>query len=146
MAENQRWNFFKEGDSSFGLFYPKNYTLAGFTGQEQAEAAARELRAARCPDDDVRVVSGSFVVDYLESQADAGWLERVKAAIAEFIGTETYFIDQDIALARRGGSFLFVYTPDDQSSERVETVLIRHPVVHARRYLPLAIERLVDPR
>lgn len=140
-----RWSFFKDGDSSFGMFYPKHYTLAGFDGAAAAETAAQALRDAGFAAEDVRVVDGRFLVEELESQSDADWLERLKASIAEFIGTETYFIDQDIALAQRGGAFVFVYTPDETTGHRAESVLRDHNPVYARRYLAMAIERLIEP-
>lgn len=141
-----RWSFFKDGDTSFGMFYPKHYTLAGFENQVSAERAADALRDAGFAAEDVRVVDGRFLVDELESQTDAGWLERLKAAISEFIGTETYFIDQDIALARRGGAFVFAYTPDEETGHRADSVLRELDPVYARRYLAMAIDRLIEPR
>lgn len=141
----ERWSFFKDGDSSFGMFYPKNYTLAGFKDRQAADVAMRALLDGNLPQEDVQVVSGSFLIEELESQPDSSWLDRIKQSIAEFIGTETYFIDQDVALARQGGAFLFVYTPDDVDARRIEKVLVAHHPVYARRYLPMAIERLVEP-
>lgn len=142
---NDRWDFFKDGDTSFGLFYPRHYTLAGYDSRGQAERGAAALRQAGFADDDVRVVGGSFLADRLASQDDAGMLDRIKASVAEFIGTETYFIDQDLELAQRGGAFVFVYTPEDADGERVKSALADPRPVHARRYLAMAIERLVDP-
>mgnify|MGYP001182291874 CR=1 FL=1 len=142
-----RWSFFKEGDSSFGMFYPKHYTLAGFENEAAAERAATALRDGGFESDNVRVVNGRFLVEELESQPDdAGWLERMKATISEFIGTETYFIDQDIGLARRGGAFVFVYTPDEKQGELAETILRQSNPEYARRYLDLAIERIIEPQ
>jgi hypothetical protein len=142
---NDRWDFFKDGDTSFGLFYPRHYSLAGYADAGRAERGAEALRRAGFAADDVRVVSGRFLTDRLTSQDGASLLDRAKASVAEFIGTETYFIDQDVALAGRGGAFVFVYTPEEADGERVKTALASEPPVHARRYLSLAIDRLVDP-
>lgn len=141
---NDRWDFFKDGDTSFGLFYPRHYTLAGYPDAARAEAGADALRRAGFPTDDVRVVSGTFLTDRLTSQDGASMLDRVKASVAEFIGTETYFIDQDVELAERGGAFVFVYTPEEEDGARVTAALAGHRPAHARRYLAMAIERLVD--
>lgn len=141
---NDRWDFFKDGDTSFGLFYPRHYTLAGYATRDEADRGAGAIRAAGFADEDVRVVSGSFLTDRLASQDDAGMLDRIKASIAEFIGTETYFIDQDIALAKRGGAFVFAYTPEEEDGERIKPALAEPRPVHARRYLAMAIDRLVD--
>ena len=145
-ASNTRWSWFKDGDSSFGMFYPRHYTLAGFAGMDAADAAARELVAAGFAAGDVRSVSGRFLVEELESQEDAGLFDRIKASIAEFIGTETYFIDQDVELARKGGAFVVVYTPEESDGQRREAVLRRQRTVLARRYLAMAIERVIEPR
>jgi hypothetical protein len=142
---NDRWDFFKDGDTSFGLFYPRHYTLAGYETRDQAERGAGALRQAGFAADDVRVVDGRFLIDRLTSQDGASLLDRVKASVAGFIGTETYFIDQDIALAGRGGAFVFVYTPAEEDGERVKAALSEPRPEHARRYLAMAIDRLVDP-
>lgn len=147
MHTQEHWSFLKETDSSFGMFYPRHYTLAGFDTEANAMAAASALRAEGFPDEDTRVVDGRYLVSEIEAQKeDSGWLDRLKAGIAEFIGTETYFIDQDITLASQGGSFLFVYTPDEELRDRAERIIRRCDPVYARRYLPMAIERLVEPR
>jgi len=142
----QRWSFFKDGDSSFGMFYPKNYTLAGFESRAAADLALKAVVDGGTPKDDTCVVTGAFLVEELESQPDASWLDRVKQSVAEFIGTETYFIDQDVALARAGGAFLLVYSPADDAAREVEQIIVRADPVYARRYLPMAIERLVEPK
>lgn len=147
METQTHWSFLKESDSSFGMFYPKHYTLAGFDELAQAEQAGERLRSDGFADDDVHIVSGRRLVEEMQAQQDdSSWLDRVKASISEFIGTETYFIDQDIALASRGGCFLFVYTPEDEQRDRAERVLLACDPIYARRYLPMAIERLVEPR
>jgi hypothetical protein len=140
------WDFLHDGDESFGMFYPRHYTLAGFADHDAAESAAKEIAASGFAATDVHVVRGHELVSRIEQQeADHGWLDRIKAGIAEFIGTETYFIDQDITLAKRGGSFVLVYTPDEEDGARLATVLRANNAEYARRYLNMAIERLIEP-
>lgn len=141
-----KWDFFKESDSSFGLFYPKNYIVAAFDTEPAADTCAEAMREAGFADDDVRTASGSYVVDQLESEADAGWLDRVKAQIAKTVGTEAGYIDDDVKHARRGGAFLFVYVPEDALAERASEVLKRQHPVYARRYRSMAIERIIYPK
>ena len=50
-----------------------------------------------------------------------------------------------VALARRNGAFLFVHTPEDEPARRIEDIIARCDPVYARRYLPMAIERLIEP-
>lgn len=141
----QHWSFFKDGDTSFGMFYPKHYTLVGFADARSAERAAGALRDDGIAHDDVRVVTGEILVQELQSRDDAGFLDRMKARIAEFVGTETYFIDQDVNLAEQGGAFLFVYTPDGSPRERIEQILRTHEPMYARRYGDAVIERVIEP-
>ena len=142
----QRWDFFKETDSSFGVFYPKNYVVAAFETLERAQEIEARFRADGFDADEVTAAPGGFVVNEVESQKDANWLDRARAGIAAAIGTETGYIDDDLKLARRGGAFLFVHVPDDPTMVRVRALLARAHPIYARRYLTGAIERLVYPK
>jgi hypothetical protein len=139
------WEFFKEGDQSFGLFYPRNYILAGFDNLEHARSAERELLAQGFASDEVRAASGDFVTNELESNEGASLVDRAKAWVSAFVGTEAGYIDDDVELARRGGAFLFVYAPTDEDCRRAMASLEPQRPVFARRYLPMAIERLIYP-
>lgn len=139
------WEFFKESDHSFGLFYPRHYIVAGFDCIEAAIAAERELRLQGFAEDDVKSATGSFVVDQLESLDDASFLDKLKMQISKAVGTEAGYIDDDLKLARRGGAFLFVYAPGDDDCRRAMAVLELQRPEFARRYLPMAIERLIYP-
>ena len=143
---SRHWSFLKEGDTSFGLFYPLHYTLAGFLDAEQAQTALDRLADSGFSTDDIHVVSGSQLIATIEEIEDSnGWLDRVRSRIADFLGTETYFIDQDLTLARQGGVFLLAYTPDEESAKAVQGVLEGTGPVYARRYLRMAIDRIIDP-
>jgi hypothetical protein len=140
------WSFLKDGESSFGMFYPLHYTLAGFTDAGRAELAVRALRDAGFQPEDVHLITGSALIDEIEGiVADSGWLERIRARISDFIGTETYFIDQDLTLAKEGGVFVLVYTPDGGTSHAAESALKCSQPSYARRYLRMAVERIIEP-
>lgn len=143
---HKRWDFFKEADSSFGLFYPRHYIVAGFESLSAAEAAEAALRESGIAHEDVRAADGSFVVDHVESQKDASFLDRIKEGIARTLGTEAGYIDDDMKLAKRGGAFVFIYAPDNAIAESVHEQLKRLHPIFARRYLPMAIERLIYPK
>lgn len=145
MSENKRWDFFKEGDTSYGVFYPEHYTVAAFADRQGADAAADAARAAGYAAEDVRAVDGQFMVNELENDHDKSLLDKVKTRIADAVGTETRFIELDLEHAKRGAAFLFVYTPDEADSDKMETLLRGKDALYARRYLPLAIERLIEP-
>jgi hypothetical protein len=64
--------------------------------------------------------------------------------LVEFAGTETGYIREDADLARDGGAFLFVYAPDDARANQARRVFAKIGPAYARRYLPVAIERMVE--
>lgn len=140
-----RWDFFKESDSSFGLFYPLHYVVAGFDTLERAHDAELAFLAAGFAEEDVAIASGPYMINHVESQAGASWLDHIKATVADFIGTEAGYIEDDLKLARRGGAFMFVYSPDHDTRNEVHAMLKRLHPIFARRYQGAGVERLVYP-
>jgi hypothetical protein len=141
----KRWDFFKGSDTSFGLFYPVHYTMAAFDTDSHAEQARNQFLEAGFADEDVATASGSFVVDELESLKDANLFDRWKQEMARIAGTEAGFIEDDIKLARRGGAFVFVYTPDQDSIDRMHALIKRLHPMFARRYHHAGIEAVAYP-
>lgn len=139
------WEFFKEGDHSFGMFYPRHYIVAGFDNHAQAQDAEAALLGQGFGADEVRSATGDFVVNELESMDDASFLDKLKMQISKAVGTEAGYIDDDLELARTGGAFVFVYAPTDEDCQRAMSTLKPLQPVFARRYLPMAIERLIYP-
>ena len=142
---HKRWDFFKESDSSFGVFYPTHYVVAGFDTLQHAEQAEQALRDAGFAEDEVRAADGNFVVNKVESQQDASWLDDIKAGIARMVGTEANYIDEDLALARRGGAFVFVYAPDHEIMNRVAGELKKLHPIYARHYASIGVAHLMQP-
>ena len=141
----KHWDFFKHSDESFGLFYPLHYTVAGFDTIERAEKVRTAFVEAGFAEEDVAAASGPFVVEQLETEEGANWLDRLRAGVARVLGTEAGFLDDDLKLARRGGAFVFVYTPEDVQIERMHALLKRLHPIFARRYLTAGIERIHYP-
>ena len=142
---HKRWDFFKESDSSFGVFYPTHYVVAGFDTLQHAEQAEEALRDAGFAEDEVRAAESHFVVNQVESQQDASWLDDIKAQIARIIGTETSYIDEDLALARRGGAFLFAHAPDHETMQQIASELKKQHPVYARHYGTVGVVHLMQP-
>lgn len=140
----RHWAFFRQSDTSFGTFYPKHYIVAGYRSFDEAQAAENAFTESGVDAEDVRAATGDFVVNQLEAHQDANMLERAEMHVAEFAGTETGFLNEDAALAHSGGAFLFVYAPDDDHLQRARSVFQRHRPKYARRYLQIAIERLIE--
>ncbi|MGN6312961.1 MAG: hypothetical protein ACTHMO_04270 [Rhodanobacteraceae bacterium] len=141
---NSHWGFFKDGDTSLGIFYPRHYIVAGYRNLADAEAAEAAFRNAGTPPEDVRAATGEFVTGQLESRHGANWLERMEQRLVEFAGTESGYIREDADLARDGGAFLFVYAPDDARASQARRVFAQTHPAFARRYLDVAIERIVE--
>jgi hypothetical protein len=139
------WEFFKEQDKSFGVFYPLHYIVAAFDTPERAEEVRRLFVDAGFDDTDVASATGGFVTSKLESMSGATWLERFKIGFASFLGTELGYIEDDTKLAQRGAGFLFVYTPDDATIAKAEHLLTRTHPLSARRYDHAGIRRLIYP-
>lgn len=141
----RHWAFFKHSDTSFGTFYPKHYIVAGYASMSDAQAAEQAFTESGIDADDVRAAAGDFVINQLEAHREANWLQRAEARIAEFAGTETGFLNDDAELARRGGAFLFLFAPETRHVEQARKVFAQHRPAYARRYLRVAIERIIDP-
>ena len=139
------WEFFKEQDRSFGVFYPLHYVIAAFDTPERAEAVCKDFVDAGFDASDVASTTGSFVAHKLESMSGSTWLERFKIGFASFLGTELGYIADDRKLAERGAGFLFIYTPDDTSIDKAEKLLMRAHPLSARRYDHAGIRRLIYP-
>jgi len=141
----EHWQFFKEQDRSFGVFYPLHYVVAAFDTPERAEEVRTIFVDSGFDDGDVASATGSFVTQKLESMDGATWIERFKIGFASFLGTELGYIDDDRKLTERGAGFLFVYTPDDASIAKAEQLLQRAHPLSARRYDHAGIRRLIYP-
>lgn len=139
-----RPEFFKEGDTSLGTFYPTHYIVAGYHNLADAEAAAMACRKNGFAGDDVRALEGDLVMEQMEAREGANWLERMEQQLAKFAGTETGYVHEDADLARSGGAFLFVYAPGDEHVDKARRVFAQHGPAYARRYLKIAIEIIVE--
>ena len=120
----EHWQFSKEQDRSFGVFYPLHYVVAAFETPERAEDVRRIFVDSGFDDGDVASATGSFVTQKLESMSGSTWIEHFKIGFASFLGTELGYIDDDHKLAQRGAGFLVIYTPGDASIAKRRA---RHP-------------------
>src|ERR1700722_16486146 len=65
--------FFKDSESSLGVFYPKHYIIATFETFASTNEAALELRKAGFHEDDVLAIPGSEILDFfVEFRSHAG--------------------------------------------------------------------------
>lgn len=144
VVTTQHWEFLKESDTSLGQFYPLHYIIAAYGNIEAAREAESAFRDAGKATEDVRAMTGEFVAGQLESQEDENIVEKAETSLVKFMGTEMGYLHEDKNHALGGGAFLFVYAPDDDSVAHARRVFEQHAPVYARRYLRIAIERIVE--
>jgi hypothetical protein len=117
-------NFFKESDSTLGVFYPKHYIIATFPTWAVTLEAAQALRTAGFSDDEVLAVPASEVLKYFEEfRANSGLWAGVMSTLSRAFGTEQVFADGDIHSAHQGRGFLASYSPDEKCTSRVQELL-----------------------
>ncbi len=142
----EHWDFFKESDSSMGVFYPLHYVLAAFDNETRAKEIRQRFLDAGFADDDLAVVDGPYLVDHLESIEGSNLAEKAGQSLVRAVGTEFGYIDDDRKTAKRGGYFLFAYTPDQESTDSaIEILKLAHPI-YARRYNLAGIHRISYPK
>ncbi len=135
---------FFDGDAeSFGFFYPRDYAVLGFATLEEAREAEMQLEAAGFGERELLLAGGQDVLEtYRQIREDAGFWDRFKRALTKSVGTEYDYIQDDIALAEKGGAFLVAYCPTTLESERMRRFAARLKPAIARRYTAMAIEDL----
>jgi membrane protease YdiL (CAAX protease family) len=77
---HHHWEFFKEQDTSFGVFYPLHYVVAAFDTPERAEEVRKAFIDAGFADDDVASATGGFAA--LGFHRPDSWRRIVLIAIA----------------------------------------------------------------
>lgn len=133
----------KDGASSFGAFYPKNYVLAVFSDESAARNAAKRARGAGFPDDDVIVSSGADVVAHeREVEAEKGIFSKIGEQLSKLYTDESADSQTLVNLAKNGAAFVLVYAPEDDDTTRAVAGLREFGPSIMRKYGTLAIEEL----
>jgi hypothetical protein len=131
---------FKDGSSSFGSFYPKNYVLAVFNTDADAAAAGDALHSAGFAADDVIVASGKDVVAHQHAVKEEQTIfARIGEQWSKLYTDESADARAMIDFAERGAAFVLAYAPEDEQTNRAVAALrTLHPPV-MRKYGTLAI-------
>ncbi|MEP6766056.1 MAG: hypothetical protein ABJB66_17210 [Gemmatimonadaceae bacterium] len=134
---------FKEGATSFGSFYPKNYVLAVFKSDADAATAGASLRAAGFANDDVIVASGKEVVAHeKEIKSEQGVFAKLGEQWSKLYTDESADANALVDFAKNGSAFVLAYAPEDNETSRAGDLLRNlHPTV-LRKYGSLAITEL----
>ena len=99
--------FFKESDTKFGVFYPKNYIVGIFTSYNAAKQGRETLLEAGYAQSDILVLTGPELLEMAdEIRNQSGLWSRLTAEISRVVGTEELYLDDDLEHAKSGAAFL----------------------------------------
>jgi hypothetical protein len=116
--------FFKESDSTLGVFYPKHYIIATFPTFDKTKEAAQALRKSGFSEDEVLAIRGDQILKYFEEfHSNAGLWSGVMTMLSRAFGTEQLFADEDVVRARAGAGFLAVYSPEASQGAQIRELL-----------------------
>lgn len=136
--------FFKESDTSMGVFYPKHYIVATFPSFEIAERGNFALRKAGFSEEEVLPVPGDEALDFFHRFHDrVGIWGYFMTELSRLIDTEATKADKDIERAKQGAGFLVVHSPTEHEASRIREILAPLSPVAMHWYLPGAIQSLV---
>ncbi|MEP6832217.1 MAG: hypothetical protein ABJB74_02440 [Gemmatimonas sp.] len=114
----------KDGGSSFGSFFPKNYVLAVFPNHADGERAGAALGAAGFATEDVIVASGSDVAEHDAAvRSQQGLLSKLGEKWSRLYTDEAADADALMKLAQQGAAFVLAYAPEEADTERATSVL-----------------------
>ena len=137
-------SFFKESDTSFGVFYPKHYIIATFPRYSRAEEAYRTLRNAGFAEDEVRLATGAEVLTFFKHfREDAGLWGIVMRPISRFFATEVTFADRNIELANEGAGLVAVHSRSEQETAKITELMKPFAPSSMEWYLAGGIRSLV---
>src|SRR5947209_2046932 len=141
---SQLTSLFKGAETWLGVFYPKDFVIAAFQTLEVAKTAEHHLRNAGFPEEEMRAVPGSELLDFLSDLHERkGIVGDVMTHVSRFMGTEAEFEDTDIKEAKLGAGFLAVHCPTEPEAEKVHRMLLPFEPVSAQWYHAAGIRSLV---
>ncbi len=111
--------FFKESESSLGVFHPKDYVIATFPAYSAANSAYQALRQAGIAEDEVMLCTGKEMLEYFKNfREDAGLWGDLMRPLSRFLGAEANNADLNIAQAQEGSGFLAIHCPTEEEALR----------------------------
>jgi hypothetical protein len=124
MANTKMPRALRGDDTSFGVFYPKNYVLAVFTDPAAADRAAAALEVAGFLDHDALVVGSDEVLGWHRTfHTDTGLVDRFKRFMAQHFGSTEAKLADVVDHAHAGHTFVLAYAPDAKTTERAANAL-----------------------
>lgn len=111
--------FFKESESTLGVFHPKNYIIATFPAYSGASSAYQSLRNVGIAEDEVMLCTGKEMLEYFRNfREDTGLWGDLMRPLSRFIGTEVNNADLNIEQAQEGSGFLAIHCPTEEEALR----------------------------
>jgi hypothetical protein len=137
-------NFFKESDSTLGVFYPKHYIIATFPTFEGAQQAAQALRRAGFGEGDMVAIPGAEILQFFdEFRAHSSLWAGVMSVLSRAFGTEQTFADVDVQRAQAGAGFLAIYSPEEGEASRIRALVEPFKPKAMHWYLAGGVECLI---
>jgi len=134
---------FKDGASSFGVFYPKNYVLAVFADVATARNAGAGARAAGFSEDDIIVASGADVIAHEHDvESEKGMFAKIGEQLSKLYTDESAASQALVKLAAGGAGFVMIYAPEEAATTTAATALGGFGPSVMRKYGTLAIAEL----
>jgi len=133
-------SFFKESDSTLGVFYPQHYLIGVLPNLEAAQRVVDKLHQAGFAQDDAMAAGGQQIVELANEKTGAGTF--FMKAVSRFFSTEQIHVDHDLEHARRGAGFLAVYCPTEETKKSAWAVIEPEGALDVRYYTSDGIEHL----
>ena len=130
--------FFQGANNYLGVFYPNGYLTAMFPDLAIAQEVAKDLQfSGLFQPDEVLAVSGIEVIRHHVEHTKTPWGSML-TGVSRMIGTEAYWADRDLDMAREGKALLAVHCPHDDAKKAAwERIARRHPL--AARYYSVGL-------
>jgi hypothetical protein len=112
----------------FGAFYPLGYVVLAFQQRGEAEQVKKRLHEAGFEEADTTILGAD---DLIETEGgEGGHADGFASALAG----ETKIMEKHRDLAKSGATFLMVFAPDNQSTERVAKIVEGSSLLTADKY------------
>lgn len=123
-------------ETSFGIFYPVGYLVAGFPEPHHANQVRQDLLTGGYEPQDCVLHEAAAVAEATQRnlEENTGFLSR--------LGRSDEAVRSHLEAARKGATFLLIYAPGELEATRAMNVIRRVPFAFVHRYHRLAIEEM----
>jgi len=126
--------FFHGADNYLGVFYPTGYLIAMFPDLNVAQEVAKDLQfSGLIQPDEVVAVPGIEVILH-DKEHTRGPLGFLMTSLSRLIGTEAFWADRDLHMARQGCALLAAHCPHEDGKKAVWEHIERRKPLAARHY------------